>query len=191
MEKRELNVTFVGNTHKSSVFAITKQTHRGLEFSVNGNTFTIEGNPIRLIAGQEPQFCGKAKKCYVRGTNMDKDNNLIVVPKEQVDDLAEIIKVYNEINGGFPTETEVDKFVNEHRIRKDSNFVKFATLTEVETLSELFEVAVSVKTDLAGKALKTLFRYYTPAIHSKEAYIALAEARAWDGLKSLGNPFTE
>lgn len=191
MEKRELMVTFVGNTHKSSVFAITKQTHRGTAFSVNGNTFETEDNPLRLIAGQEPQFAGKAKKVYVRGTNTDKDNNLIIVPKEWVDDFGQLILEYNLQNGGFPTETEIDRFVQEHKIRKDSNFVKYASEIEVETLEEFFDTALEDRTELAAKAIKTLFRYYKPEIHSKEAYIALAEARAWDGLKSLRNPFSE
>lgn len=191
MEKRELNVAFIGNTHKSSVFAITKQTHRGTAFSVNGNTFETEGNPLRLIAGQEPQFCGKAKKVYVRGTNTDKDNNLIIVPKEWVDDFGQLILEYNLQNGGFPTETEIDRFVQEHKIRKDSNFVKYASEIEVETLEEFFDTALEDRTELAAKALKTLFKYYTPAIHCKEAYIALAKSQSWDGLKSLGNPFSE
>ena len=191
MEKHEINVVFVGNSKKSNIYAITKQSHRGTEFAVNGNTFEIEGNPFRLIAGQEPQFCGKAKKVYVRGTSMDKDNNLIIVPKEYVDQFGELIHAYNTNNGGFGWTNEIDDFIKEHRIRKDSNFVTFYNEVAVTTLAGLFETAINLKTDLAGKALKTLFRYYTPAIHSKEAYIALAEARAWEGLKSLGNPFSE
>lgn len=180
MKKHSIEMNVIGNSYKSYVASISSSHEEIKEgFTFNGISLKQSKKDTYYIASTKTLMLCKGSDC------------LCVIPKDDMENIEGLVNLFNDCNGGFPTETEVDKFVKEHYIRKDSNFVKYAKEIEVETLAEFFDTALEDRTDLAGKALKTLFRYYTPAIHSKEAYVALADARAWEGLVSLGNPFSE
>ena len=181
MKKHSIEMNVVGNSYKSYVVSVSS-SHDEIK-----DGFVFDG--VSLKKGKSETYYIKSTKTLV--VNWESDN-LVVIPKEDMEAVEGLIQLFNDTNGGFPTETEIDRFVREHYIRKDSNFVKYTKELDIETLEELFDHIVEVdRSELSFKALKTLFTYYTPALHCKEAYIALAKSQSWDGLKSLGNPFSE
>lgn len=176
--KHEIKMNVIGNSYKSYVVSIIS-SHKEIKegFTFNGVSLKQSKKDTYYIASTKTLMVCKDSDC------------LCVIPKDDMGNLEGLVAMFNECNGGFVLETEVEKFVREHRIKNDSNFVKFANECKAEFLDDFLDKAVEAKTELAAKAIKTLFRYYKPEISTKAAFIALAEARAWDGLKSLGNPF--
>ena len=179
--KHEINMEVVGNSYKSYVVNITS-SHKEIKegFTFNGVYLKQSKKDSYYIASTKTLMLCKDSDC------------LCVIPKDDMENIEELITMFNDCNGGFELETEVEKFIREHYIRSDSNFVKYTKDNNIEKLYDVFDRAVNLcRTELGAKALKTLFRYYTPAIHCKEAYIALVDARSYKGLKALGNPFSE
>ena len=163
--KRHIELAVVKVDGDLVTFRIAEQTHRGEDFTQNGEEF-VSSSGYRLVAGSHPQVEEEYDRLFVRGWSNDGDERCLVVSLEAFAKIMEAITEYNETNGaGYekPWPQNGDKYlcidsagcINEYDYDNDytagyahqhadiawwrSSFASPAVLDRQELPSDLFE----------------------------------------------------
>ncbi len=143
--KRELKVKIVGEDRRYTYIQIIKQTHRGEEFTPNGNSFISKIVGIQLESAFEPEYDRFSKRLFVRGEEKNYDENIIRIPKKYWDLVQKAIAEYNSYDEFSKSLEEVIKNLNDTKKEFSAEFdTLLKTMEMVKTPKEFMGVKVQI-----------------------------------------------
>ena len=159
-QKRHTELSVVSIKEPTVTFRISQQTHRGEEFTPNGNSREFKGSCGFFLSSQgAPEFGECLQTLFVRGWVSSEDDNKITVPLIAFAKIMQAVTEYNETDGkGYDylnvgdTFYIIDEFGNveerEYEGDNDGIFRRkvfgnfFRTWEEAEAASELVRKAL-------------------------------------------------
>lgn len=96
--KRHLELAVVNVDGDHVTFRIAEQTHRGEEFTPDGNGFRSSSGCV-LSSNNHPQYGSSLSILFVRGYDSAEDDNKITVSLHNFAGIMQAISEYNETNG--------------------------------------------------------------------------------------------
>ena len=97
-QKRHIEISVVRIKEPTVTFRISRQTHRGEEFTPNGREFKSSCG-FFLSSQGAPEFGAYIKTLFVRGWDYSEDDNKITVSLLHFAKIMQAVTEYNQMNG--------------------------------------------------------------------------------------------